>query len=146
MIAIAKEPWEYAIKYLGAKFMHMGRSPTHMDCVGLIALTMRDMGREVVDSPYYGREPARNNNSFQLHDYIEMNFGPPVTRPLRGNDIILLKLRPRLAPAHVAIVAPHPHGLGMIHTYGEIGKVVYHRIDDHRMAQIVEVFQWAPQE
>lgn len=136
------QPWQVAMSYVGCPFQHMGRSRKGLDCVGLLVLVARDMGWTVKDSPHYGREPARNNNSFQLADYLRANLGEPVQREPQPNDVLLLKLRPRFAPAHVAMVAPHRYGIGMIHTYGEIGKVVYHRIDQTRRAQIAGVYAW----
>lgn len=136
------QPWEYAAAYLGVPFVHMGRSRKGLDCVGLLVLVARDMGLEVEDSPYYGREPARNNNSFQLQDYLRRALGEPVDRPYQPNDVVVMKLRPRFAPAHVGMVAPHPYGLSLIHSYGEAGKVVRQRIDERRASQIVEVYQW----
>jgi cell wall-associated NlpC family hydrolase len=136
------EPWEHAIVYLGVPFQHMGRSEKGLDCVGLLVLVARELGIEVQDSPHYGREPARNNNSFQLADYLRLHLGDPVEREPRINDVLLMKLRPRFAPAHVGIVAPHPYGLALIHSYGQIGKVVLQRIDERRDRQIVGVYQW----
>ena len=136
------EPWQIAMRYLGVPFAHCGRSRRGLDCVGLMVLVGLEWGIDVQDSPYYGREPARNNNSFQLRDYLERYLGPPVERPYGVNDVVLMKLRPRFAPAHVGIVAPHEHGLGLIHSYGAIGKVVLQRIDERRHSQIIEVFQW----
>jgi cell wall-associated NlpC family hydrolase len=134
------EPWELARAYEGSPFLHMGRSARGMDCVGLVALVLRDMGREVIDSPYYGREPVRNNNSFQLRDYLIQNLGEPADRPYQVNDVVTMRLRPRFDISHVAIIAPHPYGLALIHTYGEIKRVVYQRIDAARHAQIVEAW------
>lgn len=136
------QPWQIAERYLGVPFLHMGRSGRGLDCVGLIAMVGLQLGMDVQDCPYYGREPTGNNNSFQLADYLRMNLGEPVDRPYQPNDVLMMKLRPRFAPAHVGIVAPHPHGLAVIHSYGQVGKVVKQRIDERRHSQIVEVFQW----
>jgi cell wall-associated NlpC family hydrolase len=136
------EPWESAHQFVGVPFAHMGRSEKGLDCVGLLVLVAIELGVEVKDSPHYGREPARNNNAFQLADYLRLNFGDPVDRAYRPNDVLMMKLRPRFQPAHVGIVAPHRYGLGIIHAYGQAGEVVYQRIDRHRSESIVEVYQW----
>lgn len=136
------QPWEIAQRYLGVPFLHMGRSSRGLDCVGLLVMVARHLGMDVQDSPHYGREPTRNNNSFQLADYLRLNFGNPVDRPYQPNDVLMMKLRPRFAPAHVGIVAPHRHGLAVIHSYGQVKKVVTQRIDQKRHEQIVEVYQW----
>lgn len=136
------EPWQIAKLLVGVPFHHMGRSVRGCDCVGLLVLVGNALNLDLVDSPYYGREPTRNNNSFQLIDHLRRNLGEPVDRPYRPNDVVLMKLRPRFAPAHVGIVAPHRWGHGLVHSYGEINRVVHHRIDDRRRGQITEVFQW----
>jgi hypothetical protein len=120
----------------------MGRSSKGLDCVGLLVIVAEHLGMEVEDSPYYGKEPTRNNNAFQVRDYLVRNLGEPIKRPYRINDVLLMKLRPRLAPAHVGIVAPHRYGQGVIHSYGRAGKVVLQRIDRQRAASIVEAFEW----
>ena len=136
------QPWEIAHGYVGTPFLHMGRSARGLDCVGLLWIVARDLGLRFEDSPYYGREPARNNNSFQLADYLGRAFGEPTELPPVPNDVVLMKLRPRFAPSHVAMVAPHRYGLGLIHSYGEVGRVVYQRLDEKRAAQIVGVYEW----
>jgi cell wall-associated NlpC family hydrolase len=143
------EPWQAAMKYVGTPFRHMGRSPNGLDCVGLLMLTARDVGHEPIDNPMYGREPSPDNSAFNLAAYCQMNCGEPVTRNLQPNDILLMRLRPENLPSHLALVAPYPaegdgsgEDVGMIHTYGEIGRVVYHRIDHVRRSQIVGVYAW----
>ena len=59
-----------------------------------------------------------------------------------GLDIPLMKLRPRFDPAHVGIITPHPYGLGIIHSNGQLGRVTLQRVDERRMRQIVEVYAW----
>lgn len=138
-----RQPYEIAMTYLGCPFLHMGRSRTGLDCVGLLILTAREWGINPVDNPYYGREPNQENNAFDLAHYIERNTGSgPVERDIQVNDILLMRLKQNTAPSHLALAAPHPHGMGMVHTYGEIGKVVFHRINETRMAQIVGVYPW----
>ena len=136
------QPYEYAMQYLNVPFLHMGRARSGIDCVGLLVKVAEHLGMDPIDSPYYGREPARNNNSFQLDYYLEANLGPPVKRELRVNDVVLMKLRKRFPPSHVGIIAPHPEGLGLIHTYGEIERVAFHILDDHRKELIVGAYEW----
>jgi cell wall-associated NlpC family hydrolase len=136
------EPWEYAMQYLGVPFLHMGRTPQGLDCVGLLVLVARDCGWEPIDQDFYSREPSKRSGIDKLADYLRINLGEPVTRPMQPNDIMLMRLRRTALSSHVAMVAPHPEGLGMIHTYGEIKRVTYHRIDAYRTNQMVEVFEW----
>ena len=136
------EPWEYAMQYIGVPFLHMGRSPTGLDCVGLLILTARACGWEPIDQKYYGSAPSKRSGIDRLEDYLQQNLGEAVTRTMQPNDVLLMRLRHTALSSHVAMVAPHPEGLGMIHTYGEIGRVAYHRIDAYRERQIVGVYPW----
>lgn len=134
------EPYQHARALLGVKHAHMGRSENGLDCVGLLWLTGQRCGLDFVDSPHYGRQPGRDNDSFGLRGYLVQNFGEPVTRDPQPNDVLLLRLG--RFPSHVALVAPNPHGLSMIHTHHRSGRVVEHRIDARWQKRIVEVFGW----
>ena len=137
-----KQPWEVAHNYLGVPYAHLGRSHNGLDCVGLLAVVLQDCGLAVQDCRIYGTEPSDANNSYHLLEYMQRNFGAPVQRGVRINDVIVLRLAPHLAPGHVAIVAPHPHGMGIIHTRRRTGKVVYHRLEPRRWRLIHEVYPW----
>ena len=131
-------PHDIAMTYLGVPFQHRGRTRQGVDCLGLLVLVAIEYGNTVFDKAIYGREPWRDG----LRDGLRAHCGPPVKRPFEIDDILLMRLNPGEEPSHVAIVAPHPYGLGMIHTYAEVNRVVYHRIDKYRRRQIVEVFAW----
>jgi hypothetical protein len=138
------KPHEVALHYVGVPFRHRGRSrPSEtysgaLDCLGLLVITAEDMGLDVMDKKLYGREPWRDG----LRAGLKNNCGEPVNRPPQADDIVLMRLRPEAEPSHVGIIAPYPGGLGIVHTYGEIGRVTFHRLDDFRQKQIVEVYQW----
>ncbi len=132
------KPHEVALSYLGVPFRHRGRTRNGLDCIGLIIMAARECGMEVFDQKVYGREPWRDG----LRGHLRAHFGPPVERPIEVDDVLLLRLVSMTQPSHVAIVAPHPHGLGMVHTYGEIGHVAFHRIDAYRRERIIEAYEW----
>lgn len=138
------EAWQIAMSMIGVPFLHMGRSERGVDCIGLLMLTAWAQGWEAIDNPHYGREPSRSNASFNLADYLRANLGDAVTRPMQPNDVLLMRFQPHFAPSHLALVAPHSIAgqLGVVHTYGEIGRVAFHRLCEPRLSQIVEVYQW----
>jgi len=136
------QPHEIAGLYLNVPFRHLGRDASGLDCVGLVLLVARHMGIETTAPEYYGEQPTHDNNAFNLREYLVKNCGEPVTREIKENDILLMRFKPHQAPSHIAIAAPHPHGMGMIHTYGKVGRVVYHRIDDRWNSRITEHFAW----
>jgi cell wall-associated NlpC family hydrolase len=133
-----REPWEIAREYLGVKFRHRGRSQHGLDCLGLLVVVAERMGIQVFDKPVYGREPWKDG----LRDGIRQHCGEPIEREIQPGDILLIQFYKSEGPSHVAMAAPHPHGIGIIHTYARMGRVVEHRIDEHRFKQIVEAYQW----
>lgn len=133
---------EAARTFIGAKFTHQGRTPTGMDCAGLLKLSERLLGRELKDWKGYGREP----NAGLLRKIIEENYGPPIAEGpeamavMLPGDKILMKFETE--PQHIAICGMTGYGeLSMIHTYGKIGKVTEHRIDDYWAGKIVAVYR-----
>ena len=134
------ELWEAAMQYLNVPFRHRGRTKNGLDCVGLVILAGKDIGFVAQDLRVYGREPWDDG----LENYLKLNLGDPVDREPLPNDVLLLRLHRDVPPSHVAICAPYPYPgtIGMVHTYGEIGRVVYHRMDDRRRNQIAGVYQW----
>lgn len=127
-----------AHKYLGVPFRHRGRTTRGMDCVGLLIRTAMDCGYDKYEEFPYGREP-RNS---VLEGVLEYHFGPPIDREPQINDVVLLRLRSMLEPSHVGIITNHPNGLGIIHAYGEIGKVALHRYTKDMAKRLVGVYVW----
>lgn len=129
---------EAALKYIGVPFMHQGRTRRGLDCVGLLALSMRDCGYVVENIPSYGRQPADGKLRAALEPYglVELDRPPAI------DDVIVASLRPGGPAVHIGIVTAHPHGLGVVHTYGHIGKVVHQRLDDRKLALVRHVMEW----
>lgn len=135
--------YEAALGMLNTPFRHRGRTRNGIDCVGLAILAARSAGwaNDIQEPRVYGRRPWRDG----LREFLRLNFGvwfKPEERALQLNDTLLFHRPKSSGPSHVGIVCPHPHGLGLVHTYGEIGRVVYHIIDQTWYDQIVEVYPW----
>lgn len=127
-----------AHKYIGVKFRHQGRTTRGMDCVGLVIAAASDCGYDRYEEFAYGREP-RNS---VLQAVLKKHFGDPVDRQPQVNDVVLMRHRNSSAPSHVGIITTHRHGLGIIHSYSAIGKVVYQGLNDKMRSFIVEVYSW----
>ena len=123
-----------ARRYHGVRFVHRGRLPHKLDCVGLVWRAYRDCGVELEDFRLYGREA----NLTLWADVTERNLGAPVAG-LQPGDVV--SMRTLLNPHHVAIVGNHPEGLSLIHASGEEGRVVEHRLDAKYRARIVNVYR-----
>lgn len=138
--------WEAARTFNGAKWRHQGRRPEFMDCLGLVVLSLRLIGREVSDRTDYGRTPHNQ----RLRAGLCAEFGEPVPLSELAPGMIVT-MRWTGEENHVAIVSPHPdHGLGLIHCYafapgGAVGgRVIEHGMDDAWRARIVEAWRVAP--
>jgi len=127
---------EAALKYVGAPFLHRGRTVRGMDCIGLVLLAATDCGYIPSGIPTYGREPHKG----LLTSGLMERLGTPLTRELRPNDIVVQRLHEGGEPSHVGIITDHPYGLGMVHCYGDIGRVVHQRLGDNRRRLITEAF------
>jgi len=127
-----------ALKYVGTPFLHRGRTTRGMDCIGLVLCAAVDCGYIPNNIPTYGREPHKGLLSTGLRERL----GVALTRELQPNDIIVQRLHVGGEPSHVGIITDHPHGLGIVHCYGDIGRVVHQRLGDNRRKLITEAFEW----
>lgn len=135
--------YEAARTFASAKWRHQGRRPDFMDCLGLVVLSLRLMGRLVGDRTDYGRTPHNQ----RLRAGLIAEFGEPVPlSQLEPGMIVTMKWSGE--ENHVAIVSPHPdYGLGLIHCYSfapggaPCGRVIEHGLSDDWRARIVEAWR-----
>lgn len=128
-----------AHKYIGTPFKHLGRTPSGVDCVGLLILAALDCGYTgKIQSFAYPKEPRGD----QLVGVIESHFGSPVEGPIQVNDVLLLRFHKEGESVHVAVITDHPHGLGIIHAYGSVERVVYHRLTEEVTKNVVAIYRW----
>ena len=138
-------PWSRAMLHLGVPFRHRGRSPATddyrgaLDCLGLVVLVAIADGIAVFDEKAYGREAWNNGIQAGLRAHCGAPHAPS---EMVANDLPLFQMNPGEDPSHVGICAPHPYGLGLVHTYAAIGMVVFHRLDERWLEKIVEVYSW----
>lgn len=128
-------------KYLGTPFLHHGRCIKNgVDCGGMIICALRDLGYDPPDMTVYGREPARDG----LREYLIRAIGEPVAKEEAiPGDVALIKFVH--LPHHVAIVGdykPSDKHLSLIHSYGEVGKVVEHIYDKSWQEKTLEVYRF----
>lgn len=134
--------------FMGATWRHQGRLPTHMDCLGLVALSLVAAGIPITDRQGYGRTPYNRQLSASLTEH----FGAPVVvgaadwRLLQPGDIVTMQWTGEAR--HVAIVTDHPEGLGLLHAYANApgapsggGKVVEHRLSPDWASRVAEGFR-----
>ena len=104
--------------YLGASFRLHGRDPiTGFDCLGLVMVALRDIGRSVSLSVPYG---LRNLDPVRLLALPASAGLVEVMEPeLAEGDVLVLEVGP--AQLHVAVVAL---GGGIIHAHAGLRRVV----------------------
>ena len=142
MSQIIKSREEFVEKcreFMGVPFLHRGRSRDGVDCGGMIITALRELGFDPPDMTVYGREPARDG----LREYLIRSIGDPVIGDIKPGDVALMKFRH--LPHHVAVFGdykPVPGLLTLIHSYGDIGKVVEHRFDEYWKTKLVDVFRF----
>lgn len=123
-----------ARQFAGVRFMHQGRSPTGLDCLGLLIITAKTLGLvfadepvETLDIPTYGTRP----DTLLLKQKLDAHLIPIALNEVREADILVLKVDG--LPQHLALMTdyPMPGELGMIHAYAPARQVVEHRYDPH---------------
>lgn len=132
---------EAARRYLDVPFRHQGRSERAMDCVGLLALAVRDCGWHDLlahDIAGYGRNPHNG----LLESGLAAAFGEPLApEEAQPGDVVAVRYEREIR--HVAIVGDHPEGLSLIHTDSRVGFVTEHHLSPRWLKRIAHVYRRA---
>ena len=120
-----------ARKYLGVKFHHQGRNVAGLDCLGLVILAARDIGRYLEDLKGYARTPDGD----KLKKECERQLKAGDINNMKEGDILLMRFRRE--PQHLAIKTD----VGIIHSYQDAGQVVEHGLDDKWLSRIKGVYK-----
>ena len=123
-----------ARSFLRVRFMHQGRSPAGLDCLGLLIVTAKKLGLtlagesvEALDIPTYGTRP----DIVLLKQKLDTHLVAISLNEIREADILMLKVDG--LPQHLALVTDYPvrGEFGMIHAYAPARQVIEHRYDAH---------------
>tara|TARA_R110000787_G_scaffold42303_8_gene104004 strand:+ start:6391 stop:6792 length:402 start_codon:yes stop_codon:yes gene_type:complete len=111
-----------ALKYLGTPFVHQGRSPNGLDCVGLLVQVAKDLEFEAEDFTAYSLRPS----SIKLVELLRKSCRR-VEGEAQTGDILIFELIGKGWPQHAAIKTVR----GMVHSYrGGPNKVIEVSFDD----------------
>lgn len=124
-----------ARRYIGARWVHRGRSQYGIDCIGLLVAAVRAGGVDIADRVDYSRAPWRNG----LEKELRARFGDPVD-DMRAGDVALIQFDTKREPSHVGIITDGIDGLGLIHSTTMLS-VAEHDIDADWRRKIVMVFR-----
>lgn len=127
--------------FVGCRWRHRGRSAFGVDCIGLVVLGLRAAGIEMRDRLDYGREPWNDGLGREMREH----FGDPVVE-LQPGDVVTMRGIGQPEPGHVGVVAEHSGYLTLIHSYNADSntRVVEHRIDEHWLGRIAEIYRPFP--
>lgn len=106
-----------------------------MDCIGLLVLSFRAIGVDLVDEVGYGRTPYNQ----RLRAALTARLGPPVPGPLQPGDVVTMRWNGE--EMHVGLLTDHPEGLGLIHCARDRKGVVEHRLTADWAERIVEAWR-----
>lgn len=126
-------------RYLGTPFKHRGRTRNGLDCAGLIVVALQDLGQKPYDLKVYGREPHKDG----LRQTVVRNLGEPLKSGVEWlpGDVVLMRFVRE--PHHLGVFGDYPGGgLSLIHSFGEVGKVVEHRLDEKWKERVLEVYRF----
>lgn len=125
-----------ARSYVGARWAHQKRSKRAVDCIGLVAVSLRDIGVDGEDVRGYEREP----DGVRLRQGMVERFGDPVDE-WREGDVVLLRWNTSGGlESHVGIIGSHRGLWTLIHSWATQKRVVEHLIDATWAARIADVF------
>ncbi|HWK40576.1 MAG TPA: hypothetical protein VNR60_01475 [Croceibacterium sp.] len=103
--------------HLGTPFRLHGHDPlTGLDCVGLVAVALAEIGRPVVPPQRYG---LRHRAAEHLLPLAAAAGLAEVTSPAEAGDVLLLQAGP--AQLHLAVAAC---GGGIVHAHAGLRRVV----------------------
>lgn len=125
-----------ARSFVGTRWEHTARlKGVAVDCVGLITGVADAMGYPYQDFTSYGVVP-----NGQLVPRLS-RFLDPAAGPKPGQIGVFWFDRGSRMPQHVGIFSDHC-GLGLIHTYMDVGRVVEHAFDDRWRRRLCHVFEY----
>lgn len=121
--------------YVGVPWRHLGRSPTGVDCIGLVLLGAHEAGMDLPDPAPYAREPqgTRLLEGILAHATRVAEAAP--------GDVLLFRMG--LYGGHVGIASMHPAwGVpACLHAYAPRRQVVEQPMDGELRAALLGAFR-----
>ena len=134
-----------AREYIGTPFHQQGRvKGLGLDCAGLVLCVGEDLGLRYRDGrPIHGFD-YKDYGMYPVMDAMQTEaekiFVKKADSAIIPGDI--LTLRAPFLVHHMAIVSQLQQGMGIIHAYGGLGKIVEHLLDARWKSRIAGVFSY----
>lgn len=119
-------------------FHHQGRMKgVGVDCVGVVIKVAQDLGLTTFDADGYGTIP----NGRHLRQGCTDNMDPIPTDEIRPGDVLLMRWE--RFPQHLAVVTEGHgvRGLGVVHSYSQIGKCIEHGLSQDWLDRVVQAYR-----
>jgi hypothetical protein len=135
-----------AREYVGTPFHQQGRvKGLGMDCAGIVLCVGEDLGLCYRDGRKIHRFDYKDYGMFPVLDAMQTEadkiFVKKALNEMIPGDI--LTMRAPFIVHHMAIVSQLKQGLGIIHAYGGVGKIVEHLLDERWAGRIAGVFSYS---
>lgn len=127
---------EKAREYIGTPFHHQGRvKGVGVDCIGLITGVAHELGLFTHDRTDYSRTPDGKTMLLELGKVLK----PINVDDVQPGDMYIFWMSScSKFPQHVGILTDH----GIIHTYGDVEKVVEQSLDDFWKERIHSAYKY----
>lgn len=113
---------EQALKWKGTPWVDGGRSPSGIDCLGLLVVSVRDAGLPVQD-----HTELRSQSGMKMLVDAALRYCDEIpVRDMRRGALLLAHIKGERDAKHIMIY----DGYAVIHCGMHWNKVVHHRLDD----------------
>jgi len=127
-----------AREWLGVPYRHQGRTRLGVDGAGPLVHIAKEvgLGDKFDDRLIYSANPE----TFSLKPQMNSVLNKIASEEIKPGDLLLFRFS--IHPQHVAIAVDYyTGGLGMLHCYSKVGKVVEHRLANVWMARLVQAYR-----
>ena len=130
---------KYARRWIGTPYVHQGRQlGLGCDCAGFLIGIGNQFGYEPQDMQGYSPIPRMG----ELKALIGRQLKQIKVEQIEPGDIVLMDFFKGGNPHHIGLITDYQGGLGIIHCYQNVGKVVEHALNDKWREKIKIAFRF----
>jgi len=130
---------KYARTWIGTPYVHQGRQrKVGCDCAGFLVGIGHKFGYNPVDMHGYSPIPGTG----KLKKLVASQMKEIPIDEIKPGDIVLIDFCKRGDPHHIGFITNYKGGLGLIHSYQMVGKVVEHDLNNKWKDRIKLAFRF----